>query len=384
LRRQLMNEDLLLLLVIFCVAFPAIQSIYLSIFLLAFNGAKVLRLSADKAGVENNHVPASVIVCAHDEEENLKVLVPLLLEQDHPDFEIIVVNDRSNDGSHDYLFEAVKKHPRLRMVQVAHTPGHITGKKYALTLGIKAARHEWVVLTDADCRPDSRSWLRAMSQLFTGQKQIVIGCSPYYKEPGLLNSFVRFETMLTMIQYVGLALVGRPYMGVGRNLAYRKSLFLDNKGFNDHLGVTGGDDDLFVNQHASRKNVAVALGAETLVHSIPKKTFKAWFRQKIRHLSVGKHYRGFDKLLLGTFSLSWIASWFILLAIPFAGQYTNIIIGAFLLRLILLVSLFALAGRKVGEPVALWSVPFLDFNYMFYYLVAGPVASLSKKVRWKS
>jgi glycosyltransferase involved in cell wall biosynthesis len=371
-----MSESLLFLLIV-CLVSPGIQIVYMIVYLAIFSRARQVY-----AG--DSSTPVSVIVCAHDEEDNLKALVPVLLGQDHPDFEIIIVDDRSNDGTHEYLLEASKRYSRLRVVQVSQTPSHISGKKYALTLGIKAAKNEWVVLTDADCRPDSRSWLRAISQLFSSDKQIAIGYSPYNIEPGLLNSFIRFETVLTMVQYIGMALAGRPYMGVGRNLAYRKSLFLENKGFNNHLKVTGGDDDLFVNSHASSTNVAVAIGPETLVHSAPKKTWKEMFNQKVRHLSVGRRYRPGDKLLLGLFSLTWIFSWFSLVAMPWLGWLALILGGVFLVRWMLLIWLMSTACRKVGEPVGLWKVPFLDLIYTFYYLVAGPVALVSKKVKWKS
>jgi cellulose synthase/poly-beta-1,6-N-acetylglucosamine synthase-like glycosyltransferase len=352
-----------------------IQLLYLLVFLVSFRRAR-------RAG--EGVAPLSVIVCAHNEIENLKQLVPLLLAQDHPDFEVIIVDDRSSDGSHEYLHESSKRYPRLRLVSVSQTPGHINGKKFALTLGIKAARNEWVVLTDADCRPASSSWLKAMAGVFSDQKKIVIGVSPYQYRPGLLNAFIRFETLVTMIQYVGMALAGRPYMGVGRNLAYRRSLFLDNKGFNDHLHVTGGDDDLFVNRHASSANVAVALGRDALVHSVPAATWREFLRQKIRHLAVGKRYRAGDRLLLGMFSVTWILSWFSLLSLPFLRMHGYIILALFLVRWILLVAVFSTACRRAGEPAASWKVPFLDFLYTFYYLVAGPVALLSKKVRWKN
>jgi glycosyltransferase involved in cell wall biosynthesis len=367
-----------MVLLIVCVAFPAIQVIYLLVFLVVFRRARTSQPG-------DSQVPLSVIVCAHDEEENLKVLLPLLLAQDHTDFEVVIVDDRSNDGSHDYLLEATKRYAKLKTVQIAQTPSHISGKKYALTLGIRAAKNEWIVLTDADCRPDSRSWLRSMSSLFTDSKQIVIACSPYFAESGLLNSLIRYETMLTIIQYIGLALAGRPYMGVGRNLAYRKSLFLENKGFNDHLKVQGGDDDLFVNRHATAANTGVAIGSDTLVHSVPKRTWRTWWTQKIRHLSVGRRYRSGDKFVLGLYSMSSALSWFSLLAIPFVTTpYEFVIMGAFVLRWIFLLAVLATARRKVGEPIELWKVPFLDFIYTFYYLVASPVALLSKKVRWKS
>jgi cellulose synthase/poly-beta-1,6-N-acetylglucosamine synthase-like glycosyltransferase len=358
-----------------CATIIGIQLIYLLVFLESFR-----RASRTGEGIAQ----LSVIVCAHNEIENLKQLVPALLSQDHPDFEIIVVDDRSSDGSHEYLLESSKRYPKLRVVSVSQTPGHINGKKFALTLGIKAARTEWIVLTDADCRPASTSWLKAMAGGFTEKKQIVIGVSPYQRVPGLLNAFIRFETLLTMIQYIGMALAGRPYMGVGRNLAYRRSLFLDKKGFNDHLHVTGGDDDLFVNGHATSENVAVVLGRDSLVHSAPKATWRAFWSQKIRHLAVGKRYRRGDRLLLGIFSVTWILAWFSLASIPFLGIYGYIIAGLFLMRWILLVAVFSTACRRAGEPIGLWKVPFLDFLYTFYYLVAGPVALLSKKVRWKN
>jgi glycosyltransferase involved in cell wall biosynthesis len=367
--------DIILPLFILCATVISIQIVYLLVMTFAFRKAG---RPADAA------TPLSVIVCAHNEIENLKQLVPQLLAQDHEDFEVIIVDDRSSDSSDQFLLEVSARYPRLRIVTVSHTPQHINGKKFALTLGIKAARNEWVVLTDADCRPASKVWLRTMAGSFDAGKEIVIGFSPYYVQPGFLNAFIRFEALLTMIQYGGMALAGRPYMGVGRNLAYRKSLFLDNKGFNDHLHVTGGDDDLFVNRHASSDNVAVVLGYDALVHSVPKKTWSEFFTQKVRHLSVGKRYRMGDKILLGTFSLTMMLSWFSLVAVPFLGLYGYVLLGLFAARWMLLVILFSTACRKAGEKVALWEIPFLDFIYCFYYLVAGPVALLSKKVRWKN
>jgi glycosyltransferase involved in cell wall biosynthesis len=369
-----MSEALLPLFVL-CAAVLIIQIVYLLVLSASFMKAQPARESS---------TPVSVIVCAHNEIENLKQLVPQLLSQDHENFEVVIVDDRSSDGSDEFLLESSRRHPRLRIVSVSRTPSHINGKKFALTLGIKAARNEWVVLTDADCRPASKSWLKTMAGSFTEGKAIAIGFSPYQHERGVLNAFIRFEAILTMIQYAGMALAGRPYMGVGRNLAYRKSLFLDNKGFNDHLHVIGGDDDLFVNRHASSGNVAVVLGRESLVHSVPKKSWRELLTQKIRHLSVGKRYRPGDKFLLGLFSSTWILSWFSLISIPFLGIFGYIIAGMFILRWILLVILFSTACRKAGERLGLWKLPFLDFIYCFYYLVAGPLALLSKKVRWKN
>jgi glycosyltransferase involved in cell wall biosynthesis len=367
-----------LLFVVFglCAAILALQLIYLVVFLLAF--------SKDyRSVVTNSPASVSVIVCAHDEEENLRQLLPILLAQNHPNYEVIIVDDRSNDGTRDMLLRMTADNPKLRMVTIRETPKHMNGKKFALTMGIKAAKNDWILLTDADCRP-GQNWINGMSQNFIDGKNIVIGFSPYENHPGVLNSFIRFESFLTAIQYFGFAILGRPYMGVGRNLSYKRDLFLGSKGFNDHLGVMGGDDDLFVNQHATAATTAVASGAGVVVRSVPKRTWTEFFYQKLRHLSVGRRYKSGDRLLLGTFTVTWILWPFTMIALPFLGIYSAILGGMILLRWIMLVALFGSAQRRLGEPFEVWKVPFLDFIYAFYYLVAGPIALVTKRVRWKN
>ncbi|MBY0433949.1 MAG: glycosyltransferase [Cyclobacteriaceae bacterium] len=324
------------------------------------------------------------MVCAHDEEANLRELVPLLLVQNYSQFEVIIVEDRSNDGTYDYLLDAVKKDDRLKMVRVQHLPEHLNGKKFALTLGIKAAAHEWVLLTDADCRPASREWIKSVASHMDERHQFVIGYSPYVKLPGYLNSFIRFESLITALQFIGWALLHRPYMGTGRNLAYRKSLFLASKGFNKHVGITGGDDDLFVNEHANPLNTAVSIGPDALTRSIPKKTWSDFFYQKIRHLSVGKKYKAADKAVLGVFSSTWVLCWVMVAPIMIlpAGVLNFIWVG-FVLRELMLVTLVYRGSRTLGEAFEAWKTPVLDFNYAIYYLGTGLMALLSKRVRWK-
>jgi len=355
--------------------FIVIQVIYLLLFLVAF--------SRRKSNGNAEPRPVSVIVCAHDEEQNLRELIPLLLQQDHPDFEIICVEDRSNDESFDYLYAIAKQDSRLRMVPVKSKPEHINGKKFALTLGIKAARHEWVLLTDADCRPNGNQWIREMSSQFNDDVQIVLGYSPYQQLGGFLNSFIRFEGLITAVQYVGMALLGRPYMGVGRNLAYRKSLFLDNKGFSGHLGVTGGDDDLFVNQRGTGKNTSLRIGSASITYSKPKTQWDDFYVQKVRHLSVGRHYKSSDKLILGMFIFSWIGSWLLLIPAVVFSRFHYLIIGAFVLRTILLTILAHISSRRMGDLFNAWKVPFLDFIFTIYYLVVGLVSLHTNNIRWK-
>lgn len=381
-----LREPLNIVILVFLVA-VGIQLVYLFCFLIAF--------SRKRTKASDDHVPVSVVVCAHDEADNLRELIPQLLSQDYPEFEVIIVNDRSNDSTFDYLLEATQQEARLRMVNVKETPERVNGKKYGITLGIRAAAYEWILLTDADCRPAGPNWIRSMSQHFTEDAKFVLGFSPYRRKPGFLNRFIRFETLITAIQYFAFGWLGNPYMGVGRNLAYRKSLFLQQKGFNNFLHVTGGDDDLFVNMHARGRKTRLEIGPDSQTYSEPETTWRAYYQQKVRHLSVGKRYRFSHRFLLGLFSLTWILTWFIWLGLTawlitsFEGRKliqmpeTYFIMGPFLLRWILLFLLLRLMLKKASVAFSLWTLPLLDFIYSIYYLSTGLVALTTKKIRWR-
>lgn len=351
-----------------------IQVVYYIIFLSGF-----LRY---KQPQRTHQPPISIVIAAHDEEENLKQLLPRLYNQQYSDFEIIVVEDRCNDNTYDLLLEETSREPRLKMVNVNHTPEKFNGKKYALTLGIKAAKHDIILLTDADCEPNNDQWVATMAAAYEENTQFNVGFSFYNKTKGFLNTFIRFETLFTAIQYLGLALAGRPYMGVGRNLSYRKSMFISKKGFNPYLDVTGGDDDLFVNQHARSKTTKVTMGADALVYSKPKTTWKTFFRQKIRHLSVGKHYKAGDKIILGLFSLTQILFWLILAILVSLRIELYIVAGSFILRTLMVYLTFNKACKTLGIRFSIAGIIFLDIFYVFYYIVTGTTALFTKRVRW--
>lgn len=353
-----------------------VQSVYLITFWVAF--------SRKRQQPDERSLPVSIIVCAHDEEQNLKALIPLLLEQDYPEFEVIVVDDRSNDETFDWLLEEAKKDHRLRMVHVNRLPLHVNGKKYAITLGIRAAKYEWLLFTDADCRPHGKDWIKSMSTGFTDESKFVLGYSPYMKQPGLLNYFIRFESLLTGIQYLSFALLKNPYMGVGRNLAYRRSLFMEVKGFHDSINITGGDDDLFVNRHAKGGNTMVCLSGASQMSSIPQQTWGSFFHQKIRHLSVGKFYKFRHRVLLGLFSITWMLTWFIGISLLATSFNLYVVAGALFIRAMLFMIVVYQTSRKLEQPFMVAGVLLLDFIYAFYYLVTGLVALVSKKVRWKN
>lgn len=233
----------------------------------------------------------SVIICAKNEEENLEQFLPRVLEQDYPEFEVVVVNDCSTDGTEQLLSEMSVRYKHLRYTSIPSNEKFLHGKKLAVTIGLKSARYNHVLLTDADCYPASNLWLQKMTSNFTSEKKIVLGYGGYERRKGLLNLLIRYETVFTAIQYLSYAIGGRPYMGVGRNLAYEKALFFNNKGFASHYHLSSGDDDLFVNEIAVKENTAVEISKESHTLSIPKTSFRNWIRQKKRHLSAGVHYK---------------------------------------------------------------------------------------------
>ena len=239
-------------------------------------------------------ISISVIVCAKNEAENAVRFIPLLAEQDYPDYEIILIDDASSDTTLEIFEEFEKKYPNIRLVKVENNEAFWGNKKYALTLGIKSSKKDYLIFTDADCYPVSKNWITTMSSQFTMQKTIVLGYGGYEKVANsFLNKIIRFETLLTAVQYFSWAKTGKPYMGIGRNLAYKKEEFFNVNGFISHIQVRSGDDDLFINQVATNKNTAICYSPESFTFSEPKKTFKGWFTQKRRHVSTAKFYKTF-------------------------------------------------------------------------------------------
>src|SRR5690606_21992169 len=259
--------------------------------------------------------PISVIICAHNEEENLKKFLPGILEQDYPQFEVILVDDCSDDENKWIRKKFSSNYPeRLKIVEIKEHIRLKHTKKFALTMGIKAAKHEHLIFTDADCQPASPSWLAEIAGAFSADKAIVLGYSPYFKQAGFLNRLIRFETAHTAMSYLGYALKRNAYMGVGRNMAYTKSLFYKGKGFNKHMHIKSGDDDLFVNHNATRSNVNVAIHPDAHVWSVPKETWRSYYKQKARHSGASTLYKGSHKRMLAIQLISALLFYFMLTA----------------------------------------------------------------------
>ena len=242
--------------------------------------------------------PLSVIISARNDSENLRKFLPAILEQDYPDFEVIVINDGSTDESETLLNSLEDKYHHLYHSFTPEDSKYISRKKLALTLAIKASKHNWLVLTEANCQPASNQWLRLMARNFTSRTEVVLGYSGYEAGKGWLHRRVAFDSLFTSLSYLGWALAGKPYMGLGRNMAYRKELFFNNKGFSAHLNLQRGDDDLFINQVAKGSNTRVETDVNATMRMQPIEYYKDWKEERVSYMATSRYYKGVQESLL--------------------------------------------------------------------------------------
>ena len=300
--------------------------------------------------ISKHNLPVSVIICAKNEAENLKTNLPSILEQSYPNFEIVLINDSSSDDTLKVMNAFKNEYNNIKIVDVEPVEKFWGNKKYALTLGIKAAQYSNLLFTDADCKPVSKFWISEMQSRFNAETAIILGYSPYEKIKGsFLNVLIRFETFITAVQYFSYTTIGLPYMGVGRNLAYKKELFFEANGFINHMDIKSGDDDLFVNQMATSKNTAICIDKNSFTMSIPKKTFNSWYRQKRRHINTAIHYKWKHKILLTLFYTSQFLFWILsIVLLSFLYQW-EFVLGLVGFRCIVQYVTYFKISKKLNE-----------------------------------
>lgn len=335
-----------------------------------------------KEKIQSQQHPVSVIICARDEDENLARNLPGVLVQNYPStYEVVAVNDNSVDDSKYILQELKKTFKSLNVIELTQEAKLISGKKYPLSIGIREARHEVLLLTDADCVPASEHWIQKMQNAYDDNTEIVLGYGAYHKCPGLLNKLIRFETFHTALQYLSYALAHIPYMGVGRNLSYKKDLFFRNKGFSSINHIPSGDDDLFINKVATKNNTAVIIDPEAVTRSIPKRTWKEWRKQKSRHYTTAKYYKPKHKFLLGLY----VATQFLFYPLFVA----TIVFYDWRFAIALLAVKLSIQGyilhksmKKMGEKdLWPWFVA-LDIWMFFYYIIFAPALWKKPRRNW--
>ncbi len=327
--------------------------------------------------------PVSVIICARDEAANLAKNLPgSLVQQYRTTHEVIVVNDNSFDDSK-YLLEAFQKEfKQLHVVELKQEAMLISGKKFPLSMGIKAAKYEIVLLTDADCVPASEFWIDKMQATYDDNTEIVLGYGAYHKKSGLLNKIIRWETMHSALQYFSYSLAGLPYMGVGRNLSYKKTIFFRHKGFSAHNKLASGDDDLFINMAATSKNTKINIDPDTFTLSEPAKSWRQWIKQKSRHYSTGKYYKAWHQFLLGLYSFSHFL-FYPLLAATIVFVNWQFAAMAFGLRLIFQILILYPVTKKLQEKDLFPIFLIFDIGMFFYYVFFAFALIKKPGQQWK-
>ncbi|MBL7903045.1 MAG: glycosyltransferase [Bacteroidia bacterium] len=331
--------------------------------------------------MENTHLesaevlePVTVIICAKNEDDNLREYLPRILSQDYPEFEVVVVNDCSWDNSENVIDELAKQYSNLKKANIKEDAYYKHGKKFAMLVGIKAAKHKRLVFTDADCYPSSNQWLKEMVKGFSGEKEIVLGYGAYSKQNGFLNKLIRFDTFVIAVQYLSSAIKQKAYMGVGRNLAYNKDLFFKQKGFSNHYHITSGDDDLFVNQAANEHNVNICVANGAITYSKPKNTFRDWRLQKARHLTTAPLYSPMTKSRLAFMYFSQIFFYCSLFALFFSIETLLLVPILLLLKMSLQWITLYKASKILQERDLLMG----SFFYELVLLLIYPIFHLSK------
>ncbi|MBU3928675.1 MAG: glycosyltransferase [Bacteroidetes bacterium] len=331
----------------------------------------------------NNFPGVSVVMSARNEYHHLVKNLPELLQQDYPDFEVVVVNHTSSDETASLLKELTPFYPHLKVVSIEQELNFFKGKKFPLSIGIKSAKNELLLLTDADCVPASQQWIKKMVEHYDSKTDIVLGYGPYERRKGLLNLLIRYDTFVVAMQYLSYALAGIPYMGVGRNLSYRKSMFIRNKGFTSHYKISSGDDDLFINQVANKHNTKINIDPDSFVYSAPKTTFNAYFRQKRRHLTTGKYYKTTFKWLLGLFSFTQLLFWVVFILMLSLKIQPILVLSLFLLKLITTIIVQKNTADRLGEHHLLLFSLAIEPIYVFLIPLITFISSINQPKAWK-
>ncbi|HON19201.1 MAG TPA: glycosyltransferase, partial [Salinivirgaceae bacterium] len=310
--------------------------------------------------------------------------LPKILNQKYPNFEVFVALDACTDESETLIRTLLENYTNLRYTIIPKDPKFHHGKKVALTIAIKGAKHEHLLLTDADCYPASEHWISEMVKPFNQGYQLVLGYGKYSGKKSLLNKLVRYETFFIAQQYLGMAKAGIPYMGVGRNLAYTKELYYKEKGFAKHAHIESGDDDLFVNAVANKQNCYPVYSPQAHTLSEAPKSFKSWIYQKRRHFKTFSIYKRKHKFLLFAEPITREICWILPLTLLFNPVWMYYGVGIFLARFLVFLTVTKLNLQKLNEQKLIFFAPLFDLILPWLHLWIWGLNQLSpRKNIWK-
>lgn len=327
-------------------------------------------------------LPVSIVISAKNEAHILIKTLPIIASQKYACFEIVVVNDNSNDETEFVIKDCATKYSNIKLVNLNSSVTNIKGKKFPLSLGIKAASYENILFTDADCFPVSDQWLSKMARHFTGKKQIVLGYSTFYKKKGIVNSIIHFDVLHVAIQYFSYFLAKMPFMGNGKNLAYTKDLFFKNKGFTSQYHLSYGDEELFINKVASYSICAIEYDHDSHTVSRPKSHLNAWVRAKVNQNKARKLFQRKHRFLLTTYS-TLMPLVYILFILAFIVSihnylYLSIVCGLMLLKIVFQLLAFGFSAKKLNEKGLIPFIILYDILFAIINPIIFAVTSLTK------
>ncbi len=356
----------------------------ITFFLLLYYGALFVRFAFHKHKKikDFRQDPISIVITASDQAHHLSRTLPALLSQQYNDFEVIVVSDNSHDDTRAVVEDYQKQFDNLVLVDLNSSYSTIKGKKFPLSIGIKEARHELILLTDADCMPASPYWLQNMAKHFVNGKQIVLGYCTYEKGSGFFNRLLRFDALQTAVQYFSYSLAKMTYMGRGQNLSYTKELFFKQKGFASHNHIEYGDDDIFVGRAATAKNCDIEYFEGAFTVARPKATFRRWFKEKKGYTTTKAFYRPKIRFLLSAFGLLNILFYvFLGLAIAYSVYTLPVLIAVlsvFVFKTLCQYLVFGFSAAKLKEKEIIPHIFFMDIIYSFLSVFIYLSAKFSK------
>lgn len=369
------NTPLFYLFIFFCSVTFLLLSYYLVLFIrLAFYKEKQHQKRPE--GV-------SVVICAKNGFHNLKENLPSILEQDYPNFEVVVVNYNSDDDSIYLLNNLSEEDPRLKVVEIKENLNFFSGKKFPLSIGIKSAQNDIILVTEPHCKPASRNWITLMSMQFSAKTEVVVGFGGFVKEKGFLNKLIRYDIALNALKYLSFAISGVPYMGVGRNLAFRRSLFFKNQGLISHYKVKAGEDDLFVNKVAKKSNTRVMITPQGFTTSFSKIDFRNWFLLKKRQITTPYYYRLGHKLLLTLFHVCTLLFYGLFILLLLFQYNPLLLLSIFLFRLIIQWLVYFNGMKRIKSKELAWLTPLFELLLMTLHGAAFISHLFTKKKRWK-
>ena len=347
---------------------------------IAFYCLIIFNLKFERRPSTSFQEPISVIISARNESSNLKRFLPHILKQDYDNFEVIIINHGCEDATEQLINEYSNGKSDLKIINLSTE--EFPSKKHALAKGIESSKNEILLFTDADCIPKSEKWLITTNELIQGV-DMLLGYGKYARTNSFLNKLIRYDTFHSSVMYFLFAKLGWAYMGVGRNLAYRKNLFQTVGGFESHKSVLSGDDDLFIQEATNIGEINICLDPLHHTISIPADTWKKFFIQKRRHQTAGYNYKPIYLIVLFGLAFSFFGFWLFFVIGIFLSEFIPLLILLFGLKMIFQYFSYWKISKTLGEKDLLSASPILELIVVLYNGLVGLSLLISKQAKWK-